>query len=62
MVKVGDKKQEVIDENEAIIFGEGYASEDGKHWKHLPQIRMNVFKLGQLEIKDVTKVKGRYEN
>lgn len=48
VVQAGDKQQEVINENEAMMVGEGYASEDGKHWKNVAQIRMNVFKLGQL--------------
>lgn len=48
VVKVGDKRQETMAEEEAMVSGEGYASEDGKHWKHLPKIMMNVFKLGQL--------------
>jgi hypothetical protein len=61
VVKAGDKQKEVINEGEAILVGEGYASEDGKHWKHVPKIMMNVFKLGQLQIREVTKVKARYE-
>lgn len=48
VVQVGNKQQEIINENEAMMIGEGYASEDGKHWKNVAQIRMNVFKLGQL--------------
>ncbi len=48
VIAVGDKKQEVIDENEAVLVEDGYASEDGKNWKLVLRITMNVFKLGRL--------------
>ena len=44
------------------MIGEGYASEDGKYWKHIPKVTMNVFRIGQLEIRYITKVKARYES
>ena len=50
-----------MSEDEAILSSEGYASEDKKNWKHLPKITMNVFKIGQLYIKDISKIKARYD-
>jgi hypothetical protein len=44
-----------------LVTGEGYASTDGKAWKHVPKIMMDVFKLGQLQISKITKLKARYE-
>ena len=61
VLRVGDKRKQVSNDEESILTSEGYASEDKKNWKHLPKISMNVFKIGQLYIKDISKIKARYE-
>lgn len=43
-------------------MSEGYASEDGKSWKPLPKIMMTIFKIGQLSIQQVTKVKAKFDS
>jgi hypothetical protein len=52
----------VADENEAIIISEGYASEDGKLWKSLPKIMLTLFKIGQLSIQNINKVKAKFDS
>lgn len=47
---------------EAIIVSEGYGSEDGKLWKAVPKIMMTIFKIGQLSIQNVTKVKAKFDS
>jgi len=41
---------------------EGYASENSKLWKALPKIIMTPFKLGQLEIRRVSKIKAKFDS
>lgn len=48
VVKVGDKRQEEINVDEAVMVGDGYVSEDGKNFKIGHKIMMTVFKLGKL--------------
>ena len=43
-------------------MSEGYASEDGKSWKPLPKIMMTIFKVGQLAIQTITKVKAKFDS
>jgi hypothetical protein len=61
VVQVGQREKEVISEGEAILVTEGYASEDGKNWKPLPRIMMTIFKVGQLAIQTITKVKAKFD-
>ena len=61
VLRVGDRMKQAVNDDEVILTSEGYASEDKKNWKHLPKITMNVFKIGQLFIKDISKIKARYE-
>lgn len=42
------------------MVSEGYASEDGKAWKPLPHIMMTIFKVGQLAIQTITKLKAKF--
>ncbi len=49
-------------EEEAILVSEGYASEDGRTWKPLPRIMMTIFKVGQLAIQTITKLKAKFDS
>lgn len=44
-----------------MVASPGYASEDGKMWKPLPKIVMTPFKIGQLYVQNITKVKAKFD-
>jgi hypothetical protein len=62
VVQVGSREKEVINESEAVITSDGYASEDGKMWKPLPRIMMTIFKIGQLSIQSISKIKAKFDS